>query len=375
VAVVAAVGGCTSDNFARQAARPQADAILNDAPALLPQIPVTSTSATRSQKPDIQPTAGTSAANSQVAVRLRATVDGVPILDDEVREAMAQYVGELLQTPEDQRPQKQQQIFERELQRLVERELILTEAEKRVKAAGKPDIMVKLQKEAAKEADKQLREIKGKVQAKTDDEFRAMLQSQGLSESGMRRQFERNFMMIEYVRNIIYPMVDRIGLQEVREYYETHPDEFKSEDRVKWQDIFVDSSRFASPADARLYAEQVATAARSGQDFPALVKQHDHGDARLRNGAGLGEKHGEIVPTQVEATVWSLKPGEVGPLIDMGFGYHIVRVAERKHAGLRPFDHDCQAEIRKKLTSQIADREYKRMVDDLKRRATVTVYQ
>ena len=81
------------------------------------------------------------------------------------------------------------------------------------------------------------------------------------------------------------------------------------------------------------------------------------------------------MPAQVEATVWTLKPGEVGPLIDMGFGYHIVRVAERKYAGLRPFDHDCQAEIRRKLTSQIADREYKRMVDDLKRKAVVTVYQ
>jgi parvulin-like peptidyl-prolyl isomerase len=362
------------DNFARQTARPSADAILNDAPALLPQIPVTSTTSTRSQKPDIQPASGTTAVNSQVAVRLRATVNGIPILDDEVREAMAQYVGELLQTPEGLRPQKQQQIFERELQRLVERELVLEEAEKRVKEAKKPEIMVKLQKEAAKEADKQLRDIKTKVQAKSDDEFKVMLQSQGLSESGMRRQFERNFMMIEYVRSIIFPMVDRLGLQEVREYYLAHPDEFKTDDQVKWQDIFIDSSRFATPADARRYAEQVASAARSGQDFASLVKQHDCGDARLRNGAGLGEKHGEIVPTQVEATVWSLQQGEVGPLIDMGFGYHIVRIAERKFAGLRPFDHDCQAEIRRKLTNLIADREYKRMVDDLKKKAVVTVY-
>ena len=84
----------------REAAQPAADRILADAPTLLPKVPVTSTSATRGQKPELQPVAGTITNPSQVAVRVRATVDGIPILDDEIREAMAQYVGELIQTPE-----------------------------------------------------------------------------------------------------------------------------------------------------------------------------------------------------------------------------------------------------------------------------------
>jgi peptidyl-prolyl cis-trans isomerase SurA len=369
--------GCYSGGgpVVRDAARPHADAILADAPTLLPQVPVTSTTATRGQKSDVQPVAGTTANTGQVAVKLRASVNHVPILDDEVREAMAQYVGELLQTPEALRPQKQQQIYERELQRLIERELVLEEALNRMKAVNKLDIMAKLQKEAEKEADKQLREIKTKVQAKSDDEFKAMLQAQGLSESGMRRQFERNFMMIEYVRNIVYPKVDKINLQQVRDYYEQHPDEFKTEDRVTWQDIFIDASRFQTPDAARQYAEQVRGQAAAGVDFAKLVQKCDHGDSRLRNGAGLGQKHGEIVPAQVEPTVWSLKPGEVGPLVDLGFGFHIVRVAERQYGGMKPFDEACQKEIRKKLTGLIADREYKAMVDDLRKKATVTVYQ
>lgn len=377
VLVVLGLAGCMSDGPAvREAARPHADAILADAPNLLPQMPITTTSATRGQQPEVQPTAGTTAVNTgQVAVRLRAMVNQTPILDDEVREAMAQYVGELLQTPEGLRPQKQQQIYERELQRLIDRELVLEEAKRRVENIGKGDIMVKLQKEADKEADKQLREIKGRVQAKSDDEFKAMLKAQGLSESGMRRQFQHNFMMIEYVRQIIYPTVERIGLQQVRDYYDLHPDEFRSDDKVVWQDIFIDASRFASPAAGRQHAGQVLAAARAGQDFPTLVKQFDHGDARLRNGTGIGQAHGEIVPTQVEPVVWNLRPGEVGPLVDLGFGFHIVRVAERQYAGMKPFDAACQSEIKKKLTGVVADREYKRMVDELKKKATVTVYQ
>lgn len=372
-----AVAGCMSSGgpAVREAARPQADRILADAPTLLPQVPVTSTTATRGQKSDVQPVAGTTANNGQVAVRLRAMVNQIPILDDEVREAMAQYMSELVQTPDALKPQKQQQIYERELQRLIERELVLEEADRRIAASGKPQIMEEFKKEAAKEADKQMREIKTRVQAKSDDEFKAMLQAQGLSVGGMRRQFERNFMMIDYVRQMVYPIANRTSLQQVRDYYEQHPDEFKTEDKVTWQDIFIDGSRFPSPAAARQFAEQVRAQAAAGVDFAKLVEQCDQGDSRLRKGARLGQKHGEIVPQQVEPTVWSLKPGEVGPLVDMGFGFHIVRVADRQVAGMKPFDEKCQKDIRNKLQGQIADREYKRMVEDLKKKATVTVFQ
>src|SRR5829696_2957727 len=246
-----ALAGCVSTDgasVARDAARPHADAILADAPSLLPQVPVTTTTTTRGQSgADVQPVAGTSAGTTagtaQVAVRLRATVNGIPILDDEVREAMAQFVGELLQAPEAVRPQLQQQLYDRELQRLVERELVLEEAMRRITVSGKKQILKDLQKAATEEADKRLRDIKTMVKAKSDDEFKAMLQSSGLTVAGMRRQYERNFMMMEYVRNIIYPRVNGISLLQVKDYYEQHADEFKIDDKVVWQDIFIDASR------------------------------------------------------------------------------------------------------------------------------------
>ena len=130
-----------------------------------------------------------------------------------------------------------------------------------------------------------MREIKDRVKAKDDAEFKAMLQSQGLSEGGMRRQFERNFMMIEYVRNIIYPKANSISLQQVRDYYEQHPDEFKTQDQVKWQDIFIDASRFQTPAAARQYAEQVRGRAAK-VDFVQLVQQFDQGTAGCERAKG-----------------------------------------------------------------------------------------
>src|SRR4029077_16133829 len=108
------------------------------------------------------------------------------------------------------------------------------------------------------------------LKIQNDEELKAVLQAQGMSVSGLRRQSERNFMMMEYVRNLIYPTIQRISLHQVRSYYEEHPEEFRAEDRVKWQDLFVDVSRFPDPVAARRHAEQVLARARGGEDFAAL---------------------------------------------------------------------------------------------------------
>jgi peptidyl-prolyl cis-trans isomerase SurA len=373
---LAAVGlsGCLSTfgSPARDAAKPAAEAAL--ATDLCPQVPVSSTTATRGQRPEVVPVAGATNA-PQVAAKIRASVNGIPILDEELREAMTPYLGELMGVPEDQREAVFKKIAQRELDRLIERELILEEAYGKLKAANNPKQIEKLNASATEEADKRIRDIRKQLKLANDDDLKAALQAQGLSVAGMRRQIERNAVMMEYMRFQIYPLVQSISLAKVRDYYEAHPDEFKSEDTVRWQDVFVDGGKFASPAEARAFAEKLRARAAAGEDFAALAKQFDDGDSKLRNGDGLGSKRGEIAPPQVESAVWSLKAGQVGPLIDMGFGYHVVRVAAREYSGLKPFDIATQDAIRKKLTTIIAEREFKQIVDELRKKATVVVYQ
>ena len=263
--------GCMSTEkvAVRDTARPQADAVLADAPNLLPQIPVTSTSRSRSQQPDVVPA---STASNGVAVRMKASVNGIPIMEDELREAMAPYLIELLQVPESQRAAAMQKITERELNRLVERELILEEAMAKIKAIKNPSVMEQLNKEASREADKRVREVKAALKLQSDDDLKAALATQGMSISGMRRQAERSFMMMEYVRNLIYPTVQRISLAQMRDYYQQHPDEFRTEDSVQWQDLFIDASKHPSAAAARAHAEHILRASALAKILPSSLR-------------------------------------------------------------------------------------------------------
>jgi peptidyl-prolyl cis-trans isomerase C len=388
LAVLAAFGlvGCIGDRSCkvRETSLPDAKNVHAEAPSLLPTMPVASTGPTRGQTAENPPqpnvtltsaTANMPAPTGQVAVKIRAHVNGAPILDEELREALVLRSGELLQVPEARRAQVFQELAGKELDRLIERELVLQEALQRIKELKRPQLEAQLKMEAGKEADRRIREIKKSAKITGETEFKAFLQQNGLSIEGMRRQTERNFMMTEYIRNIIFPTVQRISMQEVREYYEGHANEFARPDRVKWLDLFVDASRFASHEDARRYAETIAQRARAGEDFATLVKQFDTGDSSLRNGEGLGQKRGEIKPPQAEPVVFALKAGEVGPLVDLGFGFHVVKVIERDTAGPEPFDDKLQKRIRDRLKNIIAEQEFKRIVDELKRKATIVVYQ
>jgi len=373
--------GCANSHTCkvRESALPDAQNVLSNAPTLVPEMPVTTTGATRGQTPEpprpLNPNGTPAEPNKmQVAVKIRAHVNGAPILDEELREAMVMRTGELLNVPETRRAAFFQEMTGRELDRLIERELILLEMMNKIKELKRPQLLEQLKMEATKEGDRRIKDIRTASKAKTDDELRAMLATQGLSIEGLRRQTERNFMMTEYIRNMIYPVVQRISLQEIKEYYEEHQDEFRTADRVKWLDIFIDSSRFPTAAAARQHADAILQRARNGEDFVVLAKEFDNGDSILRNGEGLGTQRGDVKPPQAENVVFGLKPGEVGPIIDLGFGLHIVKVVERDYAGVQPFDVKTQSKIRDKLRGQIAEREYRRIVDDMKRKATVVIH-
>ena len=306
-------------------------------------------------------------------VRIVASIGNTPIYESEVREAVYQRMGELMRLPDSQRKARERQMFKEELRKIIDRELVIDEMTalltKNKQSAG----LSKLREAAAKEAELRLAEFKKDRNIPSDEVFREALQSQGLTVSGIKRQIERGFMMQAYLREKVGPSMERIGLADVREYYAAHPDEFMAEDRVKWQDLFVAFDRFKTPDDARQYAAGMAARAARGMDFAKLAAEHGMGDSKFRNGAGTGEKPGEIFPADLEPTILALKAGQI-TVKETEAGLHVLRVAERTYAGVRPYDEKVQAEVKRKLQNQINEREVRRLLDTLWKRTQPQIW-
>ena len=261
--------------------------------------------------------------------------------------------------------EKEKELYRESFRVIIDRELILDDMYHRLKKANKTHVADEIRDFASKAADRQIREHKKAMGVKTDDEFQSVLRGQGLTLAMSRRHIERRIMADEYVRSVMKEKGKSVGLAEIREYYDRHPDEFKTEDRVKWLDIFVSANQFPNLRAAYDHAEAIRRQAGAGADFVALSKKYDQGFAAHQNGEGTGNTRGKILPADVEPTVWALRPGEVSGLVETPVGYHVVKVVEREVAGVRPFDEKTQTEIKRKLMEKMHEQEYKKMVDAL----------
>jgi hypothetical protein len=310
---------------------------------------------------------------ARVAVRVLAQVNGVAILDKEVKEACYPQLLATQSLSEPERSARRAEIIRQQLQQIIEREVILQDLYQRL--AKQKRVLEKLDEAADKEFDKRLKGIKEhNANIKTDDDLKKAFASMGLSIEGFRRQIKREFMAREYMRNLVFPTVDSgIGLPQIRDYYSQHPDEFRQEDRVEWQDIFIDQSKYASREEARRAAQTVADQARSGQDFVRLANQYDKDNSGFGKAEGLGQRRGEIRPIECESHLFQMRPGEVGPVMELPTGFHVFRLVRRDYAGQTPLNDKTQDEIRKKLQMQVAEREWKYTLGELKKKAKIEI--
>ncbi len=143
----------------------------------------------------------------------------------------------------------------------------------------------------------------------------------------------------------------------IRVYYEQHPLEFTVPARAHARHILIGFRPGDGPG-ARTQAREKAAAAlarvKAGEDFAALAKDLSDDRGSAAQGGDLGEiTRGQVVKEFGDAA-FALKPGEVSPLVETQFGFHIIRLESMVPQRLRTLE-ESRAEIRGVLGESIVD--------------------
>jgi parvulin-like peptidyl-prolyl isomerase len=312
---------------------------------------------------------GESLRYTQVKVAASIGHDSV-ITDDEVWQSVRGRLREYGDLTGPAREAKEKQIYKEELRELIGRELIVLELFDRMKKNKAEAKIDDIKKFAGEQAEKDIAERRKRqgLGHLSEAEFIAMLQSQGLSYKTLKRQLEQETLSKIYLEQIVKDKVKYISINDLWDYYQSHPKDFAITDRVKWLDLFVSFRNYKTPDEAKAHATAAWKSAMAGADFVELVKKMGQGDSNLRAGEGIGQKRGEIQPTELEPVIFDMAANQVSPLLQTATGYHIVKVVEREKAGTLPFDEKVQALIRAKLSLTVQEKERQRIVEELWRR-------
>jgi peptidyl-prolyl cis-trans isomerase C len=180
-----------------------------------------------------------------------------------------------------------------------------------------------------------------------------------LAKDALKEGFDKNPLVIAAIekakeRILSDAMLEKIdqrnqpSLQDLEAWaqtsYKANSKKYEQPEQVRASHILI---RTAEP-DAKAKAEAILKELRNGGDFSKLAKDKSQDPGSAAKGGDLGFfTRGRMIKPFEDTAFGMSKAGDISEVIETPFGFHIIRLDEKKPAGLQPF-----AEVKDALLRQ-----------------------
>ena len=207
-------------------------------------------------------------------------------------------------------------------------------------------------------------------EADIDKEIDNIKKSYG-SDEGFNQMLTQYNLTIEALRKEMVPQVQLTKLltpkvnvtdQEVKDFYEANKASMSTPEQVRASHILVKTKE---------EADAIVKELKGGADFAALAKEKSTDTGSKESGGDLNFfGKGQMVP-EFEEAAFKMQVGEVSEPVKSQFGYHIIKLTEKKEA-VNPTLDDKKVEIKEQLTKQKISEMSNEYIQTLRDKAKIT---
>ncbi|HEY3375426.1 MAG TPA: peptidylprolyl isomerase [Candidatus Aquicultor sp.] len=284
-------------------------------------------------------------------VDVAATVNGKDIKIAEVDNRLAQMTGQPVSALTGQQgDQLKAQYRDKVLDQMIDMEVLLSEADKRGLQATSKDI------------DKKVKEILKTYNFKDQKALEDALKQQNLTFAQFKEQLTQSIRVEKLGDSLTKSL--KVSDKEITTYYNKNKTKFAVKDQIHVAHILVQKEDQAA---------KVLKEIQAGGDFAKLAKQYSIDPGSKDNGGDLPLTDKEKFVAEFSKAAWALKPGQISGLVKTSYGYHIIKMIEKKDAYQKTLDQ-AKKEIKNTLLAQKKQEIFAKWLADAKKKASIKKY-
>ena len=210
-----------------------------------------------------------------------------------------------------------------------------------------------------------------KKRFKTEEEYKDAIAKMGVTETIIRKQLEKGLAIDELLKTSVVKDIT-VTDEESRKYYDENQDQFKQAEQVKASHILIKVEPTASDeqkAEARKKIETVQGKLKKGDDFAAVAKEYSEGPSKTRGGDLGFFGRGQMVKP-FEDAAFAMDVEEVSGVVETNFGYHIIKVSEKKPASTSSYS-EVKDQLQQHLKQQKTRQAVEAYVEELRKKAKI----
>jgi len=205
------------------------------------------------------------------------------------------------------------------------------------------------------------------------EKFSETMAAQGLSLNEYKDEIRRGHIKRKVIERTVKSKVS-VSEEEIGEYYAKHREEYEGKEATRIQQILI-----MKPKDAgdnvhktlRAQAEAILKGLKEGESFDLMVGTHSQGPA-AGSGGDLGFVEKGMMFPEVDAMAFSLQKGEMSNVIESPVGFHIIKITDRRGAGIKPIK-EVREEIIAKIGNEKMKKKFEEWLKELREKSLIEV--